>query len=761
MAMPIKINVKNVLPYAVFAAACVLINFAVKGIPLSIGLYFSFLICGANAPVSALIYLAAGAVNIDWIFSLCNLFEGVFLCTVTLIYRKAGKKIKWEAVAYIAVALAAYVVFAGTNGLAALPYVENPYALKGIAAAVCAAFTFFCFKSVYAALYRVYRCRLREDELLCIAVTFTAAGVGLCRVAGTPYYFAAAMALAVFCVRLFRSPAAVIAALALSLPHAIVDFRLQPLTAYVVISVAALLFANAGKFAAGVVVLACSAAYAFFEGFYQAETALIVVRACALLLACVLPSLPSDKRMKDLRDRLAVKKSLGQTAVSLCRERTGERLYKISDVFREIECAFTALDEVIDDAGARRRMFAELTETCCKSCTRAQKCKYTTVYAGFTKLINAGCVKGKVSLIDLPSDVTVNCSMPTEVINALNGLLAEYRRYMLDAENARSGRALLADQARGVAEVMKNCAVDMCRTERNFIETEEEMKKKLSEHGISCPEIYLRGDEDLEITAVICGNEPIKKIVPVLSEACKRKFILKNKTCFDSVKYIYTFISPTEYDAAFGVAYAIKKGERVSGDTHSVIRINERSFLMVLSDGMGSGEYARKVSATAISLIEAFYRAEMPEGTVLETINKLLSFSRDERFTCIDIAAINLNSGRADFVKIGSPAGIIVRAGEIKVLESTSLPLGILDNLRPTVATETLTDGDIVVFMSDGITSSFNSTPELYEFLQTLKPLNPQNLADKILAEALSRMGGNATDDMTVLCTRIFANDAA
>ena len=176
---------------------------------------------------------------------------------------------------------------------------------------------------------------------------------------------------------------------------------------------------------------------------------------------------------------------------------------------------------------------------------------------------------------------------------------------------------------------------------------------------------------------------------------------------------------------------------------------------MALSDGMGSGEYAKKVSESAISLIEAFYRAEMPEGTVLKTINKLLSFNRDERFTCIDIAAINLNTGMADFVKIGSPAGIIVREGEIKVLESQSLPLGILENLRPTVCTEQLREGDIVVFMSDGITSAFPSSTELYEYLQGLKPLNPQNLADTLLNAAKER-AKSVTDDMTVLCTRIF-----
>ena len=242
----------------------------------------------------------------------------------------------------------------------------------------------------------------------------------------------------------------------------------------------------------------------------------------------------------------------------------------------------------------------------------------------------------------------------------------------------------------------------------------------------------------------------------IISETAEKKYILKDKLCYDNEKSCFVFGAPPRLDAAFGVAYAIKSGEKVSGDTHSVIKINEHSFLMALSDGMGSGEYAKKVSATAISLIEAFYRAEMPEGTVLKTINKLLSFNRDERFTCIDVAAVNLDTGTADFVKIGSPAGIIVREGEIKVLESQSLPLGILDNLRPTVCTEQLKNGDIVVFMSDGITSAFPSATDLYEFLQEMKPLNPQNLADKILAGALARTKQTVNDDMTVLCTRIF-----
>ena len=59
------------------------------------------------------------------------------------------------------------------------------------------------------------------------------------------------------------------------------------------------------------------------------------------------------------------------------------------------------------------------------------------------------------------------------------------------------------------------------------------------------------------------------------------------------------------------------------------------------------------------------------------------------------------------------------------------------------------------MFMSDGVTSAFNGVSDLYDFLQTLKPLNPQSLAEKILAAAKERVLGTP-DDMTVLCVRIF-----
>lgn len=755
-AMPLKINFKTVALYISYAAAAALINYALPDVPLSLGLCFSMLACGTNVIITPALYVIASAANLSLIYSVLALFDGAFLSVIVFLYRRSGRKLKFEAAVYLAIALAPYVIFSPWRGFGSMTDL-NPYIIKAIAAAVAAAFAYFCFKTVYALLFRIYRCRLREDEIVCIAVVFTAAGAGLYSLAGQAFYLCFAAGAIAFFTRLARSPASVIAAMTLALPHALVELNLEPVTAYVIISTAALLFLNLGRFAPAVISGGLTAGYMYLTGCFDCPMPLIILFAFLLFMGCATASLPQTKKLENLKRRLECEQVLEQNAVTRSRRRTGERLYKISELFREIECAFLSLDDGANDSPARERMYLQLKERCCGTCERSKNCEKTAVYTGFRRLIDSGCLKGRVNLIDLPSEITTVCASPSIVMTELNSILNEYRKYMTEAENARSGRKLLADQAHGVAEVMKECAVELNRTTGQYRELETEVKKAFQARGISCPEVQI---DDLygEISVAVCGNYNPKAMCAVLKDALGRRYVLKDKLAYDGQKTCLVFTPPPRLDAAFGVAYALKKGEKVSGDTHSVIRINEHSFLMALSDGMGSGVYARKVSEAAISLIEAFYRAEMPADTVMNTINKLLSFNREERFACIDIAAVNLETGRADFVKIGSPAGIIMHGSEIKVLESNSLPLGILDNLKPAVCTETLKSGDLVVFMSDGITSAFPSATDLYEFLQGLKPLNPQSLADKILSGALDRSGRIPSDDMTVVCTRLFDN---
>ena len=146
----------------------------------------------------------------------------------------------------------------------------------------------------------------------------------------------------------------------------------------------------------------------------------------------------------------------------------------------------------------------------------------------------------------------------------------------------------------------------------------------------------------------------------------------------------------------------------------------------------------------------------MPSETVLSTINKLLTFSKEETFACVDIAVVDLDEGKADIVKIGSPVGFILSGNTVKVLEGGALPLGILDSLRPDTASYALAENDTLLFLSDGVTGAFGSTTDLYDTLKNVPINNPQQLTDELLQRAVAAYGGVPKDDMTAVAVRLF-----
>ena len=322
---------------------------------------------------------------------------------------------------------------------------------------------------------------------------------------------------------------------------------------------------------------------------------------------------------------------------------------------------------------------------------------------------------------------------------------------------AQAGRTLLAGQAQGVSEILKNLALDQSEPITVYTQKEKELTVALLRAGIVSSEILITGEDgDFTLSVVTYGMVKAKKLGAVASAFFHAPMILSDRISLSKDKYCCILKRRPHYDAAFGVATRTKYGEEKSGDTHSVIKIDERKFMVALSDGMGSGEYAKRISESTMSLLESFYRAKMPSKTVLSTVNKLLTFNKEETFACVDVAIVDLDTGRADIVKIGSPSGFILSGTSLKILESATLPLGILESLHPVTATHVLNEDDVLLFLSDGITSAFGSTSDLYDALKNVSVSNPQQLADDILLSALSAYGGRAMDDMTAVAVRIF-----
>ena len=210
------------------------------------------------------------------------------------------------------------------------------------------------------------------------------------------------------------------------------------------------------------------------------------------------------------------------------------------------------------------------------------------------------------------------------------------------------------------------------------------------------------------------------------------------------------------FDCVFGLACQPKSGGGISGDSHAIERLDGDRFLFAICDGMGSGEGASEKSQTAVGLVENFYKAGFDNDIILSSVNKLLNLERDDIFSSIDIAVVDLKNGIADFVKMGASTSYIRGQEACKIIECNALPVGILQDVKAFTKKVVLNEKDLIVLCSDGVNDTFGSDSQMRDFLLTIKTANPQEFADEILKKALANNSGYAVDDMTVLVVKIF-----
>ena len=175
---------------------------------------------------------------------------------------------------------------------------------------------------------------------------------------------------------------------------------------------------------------------------------------------------------------------------------------------------------------------------------------------------------------------------------------------------------------------------------------------------------------------------------------------------------------------------------------------------------MGSGEVAERASSTSISLIENFYKAGFDNETILTSVNKLLSLSQEEVFTAVDITVMNLEEGICDFIKIGAPCGFVKSRDNVEIVSAGALPLGVLEEMKPCITKKALSDGDMVIMTSDGVTDAFGGKENLAIEISDQIMKTPQEMADIILGDAVKKNGGCPEDDMTVIVAQIFEKDS-
>lgn len=310
--------------------------------------------------------------------------------------------------------------------------------------------------------------------------------------------------------------------------------------------------------------------------------------------------------------------------------------------------------------------------------------------------------------------------------------------------------------------------------EDNFAKEKEEIKLLLQEKEIHIQNIIIKeeetGKKKVNLYTDICKNveKPacnIKKMGKILSKVFEENMILQKQECGIRLKTsscMYTYVSEDKQTAQIGIAKTTKNGSMMSGDSSIQTKLEDGKYLLAISDGMGSGEAARKASKTAIVMLEKLLLSGFDKDTSIRLINSTLSAiskQDDDMYATLDIAVLDLYSGNLEFIKNGACPTYVKNNRNVQILKSLSLPSGILNDIDLVVYDKDLKENDIIVMCSDGILESSeeytNKELWLKFLLEEIETDDVQKIADIILQEAIDNNYGKAKDDMTVIVTKI------
>ena len=190
------------------------------------------------------------------------------------------------------------------------------------------------------------------------------------------------------------------------------------------------------------------------------------------------------------------------------------------------------------------------------------------------------------------------------------------------------------------------------------------------------------------------------------------------------------------------------------------MQLRDGKYMIALSDGMGSGEKAKKSSSTVIQMLRRLLTTGFDKDISIGLINSSINLnSNEETYATIDISIIDLCTGNIEFIKNGACPTFIKSGKNVEVVQAISFPAGVLDKIDLVVYDKDLQENDLIIMCSDGIIESnteyMNKNEWLKSLLENLTTNNVQKIADIILHEAIDNGYGIAKDDMTVIVAKL------
>ncbi|HEY9576595.1 MAG TPA: stage II sporulation protein E, partial [Pseudobacillus sp.] len=460
------------------------------------------------------------------------------------------------------------------------------------------------------------------------------------------------------------------------------------------------------------------------------------------------------------------------------RDVTASRVEQFSEVFQALSKSFSQYNiEALDNYEEREldMFLSHVTEKTCQTCFKKEQCWTKNFHQTYhlMKDVLYELDEGQAGLTQrLARELDTHCFRPGRVEEAIKQQLTYYQANQKLKKQVHDSRKLVAEQLRGVSEVMSDFAEEIQRERENHYNQEEQILEAIEAFGLEIEyvDIYSlqKSNVDIEISLPFACNshgECQKVIAPMLSDILGDNVIVHKEDCEGGPAGMchVIFRSAKAFAVQTGAAHAAKGGGLVSGDSYSTIELGAGKYAVAISDGMGNGERAHYESHETLRLLQQILKSGIEETVAIKSVNSILSLrTTDEIFSTLDLVIIDLQDAVANFLKVGSTPSFIKRGSKIMKIEASNLPIGILQEFEVDVVSEQLKSGDLIIMMSDGIFEGPKNVENkdlwMKRKIQEMETDDPQMIADLLIEEVIRTRSGEIEDDMTVVVAKVEHN---
>ena len=476
----------------------------------------------------------------------------------------------------------------------------------------------------------------------------------------------------------------------------------------------------------------------------------------ACLIVLVLPA-RVVQFVQPAREGTATQTSAERMALRMHMERFAQALREIGETTREVSRKLNSMHLCsVED------VWQHTLDTVCRKCPRRYRCWQSEFDQTMDAVNNCMLIlrrEGQLESGQIPGPLREVCRVPDELAAALTAGYVRYQAELGSRRKVSQIRGVVTDQFEGLAMLVEELSGRWesycCRDSR----LEEKAQSCLTAQGLDPGEICCSLDRENRLL-MDCEINPLK--LPRLDKtalALEMGELLGRELELPQVRTVggHAYLSWQEravYTVDWGSSQLTETGSKITGDAYRSLTTDTGRFVLILSDGMGTGGNAAVDSAMTSDLLRRLLEAGVGCDAALKIVNSaLLLKSGEETLATADVAAVDLFTGRAEFYKAGAAPTFLVKNGRAGYVQSDSLPAGILEGAAFEKSSLTLREGDRLVLVSDGVTAT--GADWVKSQLEAGASSSPQQLAESLAKTARERQQPGREDDITVLVAEL------